>query len=219
MSMFTEKQVRDSMRLYAVTDRSWLRGRSLAGCVSQAIEGGVTCVQLREKESDTYEFEKLAIDIKRLCSDVGIPFIINDDVEAAVRLEADGVHVGQDDMDPMIVRNIVGPSMIIGVSVQTLEQAIEAENAGADYLGVGAMFGTPTKPEATEVSMETLYAICNQVSIPVVAIGGLNKQTIPELSGSGVDGAAVVSAIFDAQDIVQATSEVLKEVDEMLVAR
>ena len=208
--MFTPEEIRASMRLYAVSDRSWLQGRTLAYCVRQAIEGGATCIQLREKQACSHEVESLARELKDLCADKHIPFILNDDIEIARRVEADGVHIGQDDMGCVEARAILGEKAIIGVSVQTLEEACEAEAAGADYLGVSALFGTPTKPEAFEVSLETLHAICDRVSIPVVAIGGLNLDTIPELINSGVDGVAVVSAIFAADDIRSATKNLLK---------
>lgn len=194
------------MRLYAITDRSWLDGRSLAECVQQAIDGGATCVQLREKQADFSEIETLAYEIKELCAQSGIPFIVNDALNIAKKVGADGIHVGQDDVTCTEARSVLGAHAIIGVSVQTLEEARAEEAAGADYLGVGAMFGTPTKPEAVDVTMSTLREICASVTIPVVAIGGLNLETIPKLADTGVDGVAVVSAIFAAQDIKTATT-------------
>lgn len=201
LGMFTPEEIRASMRLYAVTDRSWLQVRSLRECVEQAIKGGATCVQLREKQAESGEKQALARELKDLCAEKQIPFLINDDIELALLVNADGVHVGQTDTDCARARSILGAEAIIGVSVQTLDEALEAETAGADYLGVGAMFGTPTKPEAAEVTIEVLRAICRHVHIPVVAIGGLNLDTIPELADSGVDGVAVVSALFASDDI------------------
>lgn len=199
--MFTPQEIADSMRLYAVTDRTVLTVPSLVSAVAEAIAGGVSCVQLREKEASEAEFEALAQEILPLCRAAHIPFIINDNVALALRVDADGVHVGQSDMAAENARALVGDKKIVGISVQTLDQAIAAQQCGADYIGVGAMFGTPTKPDAAEVSFKTLREICDVVHIPVVAIGGFNERTIAQLAGSGVDGVAVVSALFGAPDI------------------
>lgn len=199
--MFTPQEIANSMRLYAVTDRAVLTVPSLASAVAEAIAGGVSCVQLREKKASEAEFEALAKEILPLCRAARIPFIINDDVALALRIDADGVHVGQSDMAAENARALVGSEKIVGISVQTLDQAIAAQHCGADYIGVGAMFGTPTKPDAAEVSFETLRTICDAVRIPVVAIGGFNERTIDQLVDSGVDGVAVVSALFGASDI------------------
>ena len=189
------------MRLYAVTDRAWVGKQSLAEQVAAALQGGVTCVQLREKELDEERFLQEAEEIFSLCKRYRVPFFINDNVALALRCHADGVHVGQDDMDVAAVRRLVGQEMMIGVSVHTVEEARTAAEGGADYLGVGAMFATSTKTDASLVTKETLRAICDAVSIPVVAIGGINKTNLLELAGTGVDGVALVSAIFSAADI------------------
>ena len=199
--------------LYAVTDRAWLRGRTLGECVRQAIEGGATFIQLREKNAPREEVIELARELLSLCQRANIPFVIDDDVDVALEVGADGVHVGQDDTACADARRRLGPEAIVGVSAQTVEQALKAQADGADYLGVGALIPTPTKPDAVDVTWEELQAICDAVDIPVVGIGGLNAQTIPELSGSAADGAAVVSAIFAADDCRRATYE-LREVCE-----
>lgn len=191
----------EMMRLYAVTDRAWTGRQTLMEQVEAAIKGGATCIQLREKELAEDAFLAEAIEMKALCARYGVPFIVNDNVEIAIRCGADGIHVGQKDMEAENVRALVGEAMMIGVSAQTVEQALAAEAAGADYLGVGAVFGTTTKVDANSVSHETLGKICEAVSIPVVAIGGINKTNIMELFGSGADGVALVSAVFSAEDI------------------
>lgn len=202
--------------LYAVTDRSWLNGESLYSQVEKALIGGTTFLQLREKELEKEDFLKEAIDIKELCGKYQVPFIINDDVDIALKMQADGVHVGQGDMNPIEVRKILGEDKIIGVSVQTVEQAKLAQQQGADYLGVGAVFTTGTKTDAKDVSYETLKEICSCVDIPVVAIGGINKNNISKLSESGICGVAVVSAIFAQSDIVSATKELKQLVKNII---
>lgn len=192
---------KEMLLLYAVTDRTWTTSQTLYQQVESAIKGGVTCVQLREKDLSEDLFLKEALEIKTLCNAYHIPFIINDNVEIALACHADGIHVGQTDMDFEKVRSIIGHHKILGVSVQTIEQAILAQKLGADYLGVGAVFSTSTKQDATPVSYETLKAICNAVSIPVVAIGGICKQNLLQLTGSGIDGVALISAIFASKDI------------------
>lgn len=192
---------KETMLLYAVTDRGWTGKQTLMEQVEAAIKGGATCIQLREKELDTEDFLREAIEMKALCSSYNVPFIINDNVEIAIKCGADGIHVGQKDMKAGNVRDLVGEHMMIGVSVQTVEQALLAEKAGADYLGVGAVFTTTTKLDAHSVSHETLKEICEATSIPVVAIGGISKSNLLELSGTGVNGVALVSAIFAAENI------------------
>ena len=199
--------IRESMLLYAVTDRAWLKGRVLADCVRQAIEGGATFVQLREKAASFEEVVELGCELAAICRETGVPFVIDDDVRIALACGADGVHVGQDDMACTKARELLGPQAIVGVSAQTVEQALAAQADGADYLGVGALIPTPTKPDAVDVTFDELRAICDAVDIPVVGIGGLNVQTIPQIAGCGADGAAVVSAIFAADDCLQATRE------------
>lgn len=207
---------KSSMTLYAVTDRSWLGDNSLDDLVEESIKAGVTFVQLREKNLDFNEFITLAKEIKIITDKYNIPYVINDNVDVAIACNADGVHVGQNDMEASNVREKIGKDKILGVSVQTVEQAILAEKKDADYLGVGAVFSTSTKLDATDVSFETLKEICNAVSIPVVAIGGINKDNILKLSGSGVDGIAVVSAIFAEKDVYKATEELRILSDEMI---
>jgi len=196
-----------TMLVYAVTDRTWLNGNTLEQQVEQAIKGGATLIQLREKELSYTAFLEQAIQLKKVTDKYHIPLIINDNVDVAKAVNAEGVHVGQKDMEAGAVRQKLGENKIIGVSVQTVEQALLAQKQGADYLGVGAVFSTSTKLDASEVSFETLQKICDAVSIPVVAIGGINAQNIMQLKNSGIDGVAVVSAIFAQKDIIQATKE------------
>ena len=199
-----------SLLLYAVTDRTWLNGETLYEQVEKAIKGGVTFVQLREKNLDGESFLDEALEIQKLCKKYNIPFIINDNVEISRTINADGVHVGQSDMKVGNVRAILGEDKIIGVSAQTVEQAMLAEKEGADYLGVGAVFPTDSKADADDVSYETLKAICEAVSIPVVAIGGIGVGNILKLTGTGICGVAVISAIFAAENIQKATAELKK---------
>ena len=187
--------------LYAVTDRHWLNGETLYSQVEKTLEGGTTFVQLREKELDEEKFLEEAKEIKELCRRYQVPFVINDNVHIALAMDADGVHVGQSDMEAGDVRAKLGPDKIIGVSAQTVEQALLAEKRGADYLGVGAVFHTDSKADAADVSHETLKAICDAVSIPVIAIGGISKENVSELAGTGICGIAVISAIFAQKDI------------------
>ena len=191
----------EMMRLYAVTDRSWLRGQTLLEQTEQALTGGATLVQLREKELDEDTFLDEAVEMAKLCHRYGVPLLINDNVEIARRSGADGVHVGQDDMDAASVRSILGSGMIVGVTAKTVEQALRAQDAGADYLGSGAVFGSATKLNAKPMTKELLKSICNAVSIPVVAIGGINRNNILDLAGADIAGVAVVSGIFAAEDI------------------
>ena len=209
---------KEMMRLYAVTDRSWVGRQTLLEQVEAALKGGATLVQLREKELDEEEFFAEVVDMKALCAKYGIPFIVNDNVEIAIKCRADGIHVGQGDMEAGRVRALVGDDMMIGVSVRTVKQALAAEAAGADYLGVGAVFSTTTKTDACEVARESLKEICAAVHIPVVAIGGINKGNIGQLTGTGVDGVALVSAIFAAGDIESECRE-LRMLSEKIVTK
>ena len=209
---------KEDMRLYAVTDRSWLGDKKLADQVKECLEGGVTFLQLREQKLDEEAFYEEALEIKKLCKEKGVPFIINDNVDVALRCDADGVHVGQSDMEAQDVRAKLGADKIIGVSARTVEQAVKAEKMGADYLGVGAVFSTSTKLDAREVSWETLKEICETVSIPVVAIGGITADNLSQLAGTGVDGVAVVSAIFAQKDIKAATENLRKLSEDMVNA-
>lgn len=204
------------LMLYAVTDRHWLGDETLYDQVKKALDGGATFVQLREKNLDRADFLAEALEIQKLCKEYGVPFVINDEVSIAKDIDADGVHVGQSDMEAMDVRKILGPDKILGVSAQTVEQAMIAEKHGADYLGVGAVFATGSKDDADDVSHETLKAICEAVSIPVIAIGGITKDNIFELAGSGICGVAVISAIFGQKDIKKATEELKVSVENML---
>ena len=189
------------MLLYAVTDRAWTGEQTLYEQVEAALKGGVTCVQLREKELDETAFLQEAKDICALCRRYGVPFIVNDNVDVAIACQADGIHVGQEDMAAGEVRRRVGDAMLLGVSVHTVEEARRAVRDGADYLGLGAVFPTSTKTDVEQMTNETLRAICDAVDVPVVAIGGINRGNLLKLSGSGVDGVALVSAIFSAEDI------------------
>ena len=204
------------MLLYAITDRAWLGDNSLGEQVEQAIKAGVTIVQLREKHLDFEAFVKQAKEIKKVTDRYKIPFIINDNIEVALACNADGIHVGQSDMTAGNVRSLIGEDKILGVSAQTVEQAILAEKNGADYLGVGAMFSTSTKLDADAVTFDTLKAICTAVSIPVVAIGGIGEHNILKLKGSGIEGVAVVSAIFAQTDIFAATERLTALANEMV---
>ena len=201
--------------LYAVTDRSWLKGQSLYQQVEEAIKGGATMIQLREKELKEEQFFKEAVEIQKLCRRYQIPFLINDNVELAQKIQADGVHVGQSDMEALDVRKKLGDTAIIGVSARTVEEAVRAFLHGADYLGVGAVFPTGTKTDAEDVDKQTLKEICQAVDIPVVAIGGIGADNILTLKGSGICGVAVVSAVFGAADIKSATEELLEKVKQI----
>lgn len=205
-----------AMLLYAVTDRAWVGKQSLYEQVESALKGGATCVQLREKELDEDAFLKEAIEISALCKQYEVPFFINDNVEIAIACHADGIHVGQEDMEAAQVRQRVGEDMIIGVSVHSVEEALEAVQNGADCLGVGAMFSTSTKTDVDLLPKETLRDICTAVDIPVVAIGGIGKTNIAQLSGTGVDGVALVSAIFAADDI-ESECRLLRKLSEDMV--
>lgn len=210
------KVSKESLLLYAITDRSWLHGRTLASQVEEALEGGATFLQLREKNLDDAHFLEEARELQALCREHGVPFIVNDNVDVALAMGADGIHVGQHDMEAGDVRKLLGPDKILGVSAQTVDQAILAEQRGADYLGVGAVFPTGSKDDADDVSFEELKAICEAVSIPVVAIGGISLLNVKELAGSGICGIAVISAIFAQSDIKMAAQQLRKETEEML---
>ena len=204
--------------LYAVTDRSWLNGETLYSQVEKALEGGATFVQLREKHLDHDAFFQEAKEIKELCAKYQVPFVLDDDVELALEVGADGVHVGQSDMEAGDVRAKLGEDKIVGVSAQTVEQALLAQERGADYLGVGAVFPTSSKDDAVEVDHEMVKAICEAVDIPVIAIGGITKDNVQELSGCGLCGIAVISAIFAKPDIKKATEELKAATEKMVKA-
>lgn len=203
--------------LYAVTDRHWLGDRTLYEVVKESLDGGATFIQLREKNLDQEHFLEEAKELKKLCAEYKVPFVINDNVDIALEIDADGVHVGQSDMEAGDVRAKLGPDKIIGVSAQTVEQALLAEKHGADYLGVGAVFPTGSKDDAIEVSHETLKAICKAVSIPVIAIGGITVDNTSSLAGTGICGIAVISAIYGQKNILEATKK-LKIVTSNMVS-
>ena len=210
------KCAEEYMRLYAVTDRAWVGGQTLYQQVESALKGGVTCVQLREKELDEEAFLKEAFELHDLCKKYNVPFFINDNVDIAIRCHAEGIHVGQEDMAAAQVRQRVGEGVMIGVSAHTVQEALDAVAHGADYLGVGAVFATHTKTDVSEMPRQTLLDICNAVDVPVVAIGGIHKENILQLKGTGVDGVALVSAIFAAKDI-EAECRELRALSEQII--
>lgn len=201
-----------ALRFYAVTDRAWVGKLTLYQQVEAALQGGVTMLQIREKDMPHNEFLNEALKIKKLCNDYHVPLIINDNIDIAIQASADGLHIGQHDCPAAEARKILGNDKILGVSAQTVQQAVAAEQAGADYLGVGAVFNTSTKNDADSVSIATLSEICNSVNIPVIAIGGINLDNAPLLLNTGICGAAFVSAIFAADDITAAC----KSLDKIL---
>ncbi|MEA5058478.1 MAG: thiamine phosphate synthase [Candidatus Pelethousia sp.] len=203
--------------LYAITDRTWLNGSTLYAQAEAALSGGATFLQLREKELGEDALLTEALELKNLCDGYGVPFVVNDNVDIARKINADGVHVGQRDMEAGCVRKILGNDKILGVSAQTVEQAILAEQQGADYLGVGAVFHTGSKADADEVPYETLKAICAATHIPVIAIGGIGRDNVRALQGSGICGVAVISAIFAQKDIRKATAELKEAVKKALL--
>lgn len=214
---FSKDEIRRGMLLYAVTDQSWLKeGQTLLSVCEDVLAGGATFLQIREKDLDADSFETEAAGLKELCTRYRVPYVVNDSVEIALAIDADGVHVGQSDIQGRDIRSMIGPDKILGISAGTAEEAVAAEKAGADYIGVGAVFGTSTKKNARNLTIEKLKEICGAVSIPVVAIGGINGKNLMELSGSGVDGVAVVSAIFAAEDPGKATAQLLALAKEIV---
>lgn len=214
---FNKEEIRKSMLLYAVTDRMWLKkGESLVTVAERVLENGATFLQIREKDLDEAAFEAEASELRSMCERYHVPFVVNDSVEIALSCQADGVHVGQSDIKGRDIRAMIGPDKILGISAGTVEEAVAAEKAGADYIGVGAVFGTSTKKNARTMTLEKLREISSCVNIPVVAIGGINADNVMQLAGSGVDGVAVVSAIFAAEDPGRATAELLKMAQDMV---
>lgn len=207
------KDLFDSLNLYAITDRSWLKDSTLYEDTEKILRGGATFLQLREKDASEELFRKEASELKELAEKYGVPFVLNDNVRLVKETGADGVHVGQHDMPAGEVRKIIGEDAILGVSAQTVEEALKAERDGADYLGVGAVFTTSTKKDADSVSIETLKAICSAVSIPVIAIGGITLQNVPELYGTGIAGVSVISALYGAEDPEKAAEEMRKKTE------
>ena len=216
---FTKDEIRQGMTLYAVTDRSWLGERTLAQVVEKVLRGGATFLQLREKELDREAILAEAREIQAIAARYRVPFVINDSVDIALACDADGVHVGQTDLMGRDVRALIGPDKILGITANTVELAVAAEKAGADYIGAGAVFGTTTKQNAKNLSLDTLKAICQAVSIPVVAIGGINADNLPRLAGTGAAGAAVVSALFAQKDPEEAARRMRALADKMVAAR
>lgn len=206
----------ESLLLYAITDRRWLNGRSLTSVAEDALRGGSTFLQLREKDLDEEHFREEALSLKALCARYHVPFVLDDNVKLAKELDADGVHVGQSDMQASDVRALLGPDKILGVSAQTVEQALAAEKMGADYLGVGAIFATGSKADAKTISKDTLKAICDAVSIPVIAIGGITADNVGELAGTGIAGISVISAIFAKKDPEASAKELRQKVLALL---
>lgn len=204
-----------TLLLYAVTDRTWLNGKTLAEQVEESLRGGVTMVQLREKELDREHMRAEGLELKKICRRYGVPLLINDDVQLAWEINAAGVHVGQDDMEAARAREILGPDKIVGVSAHTVEEALAAQEAGADYLGLGAAFPTGTKTDVDVMSEEVMREICERVNIPCVAIGGIGPDTVLKLTGRGLAGISVVSAIY-ARDDVQSASAELRSLAERM---
>lgn len=207
---------KEHLLLYAVTDRAWVGRQTLAEQIEDALLGGVTIVQLREKDLNEAEFLREAIETRKLCHRYQVPLIINDNVDVALKSGADGVHVGIEDAPVAEIRRRVGSDFIIGATAKTVGQAKLAEESGADYLGVGAVFPSPTKQSAIRITNEQLHAICTSVKIPTVAIGGISLSNMAELKGGGMDGVAVVSAIFAAEDITVAARNLKSEVVKVL---
>lgn len=206
---------KDMLRLYVVTDRSWERRQTLYEQVEDALKGGATIIQLREKKLEEKEFIKEALHIKELCHKYNVPFIINDNVDVALKCGADGVHVGLEDTPVSEIRKRVPKDFIIGATCKTVEQAQLAQKSGADYMGVGAVFPSPTKKNAVRITYEQLKTICSSVSVPAVAIGGISLENITELRGSGISGIAVVSAVFSADDIRETTARLKEKAEEV----
>lgn len=215
---FTKDDIRRGMTLYAVTDRSWLGERTLAQVVEQVLRGGATFLQLREKELDRAAFLAEAKELKALAAKYRVPFVINDDIDIALESDADGVHLGQTDLMGRDARALIGTDKILGITANTVELAVAAEKAGADYIGAGAVFGTTTKQNAKNLSLDTLRDICRAVTIPVVAIGGINGDNLPRLAGTGAAGAAVVSALFAQKDPEEAARRLRALAEKMVAA-
>ena len=214
---YTKEQIRKAMLLYAVTDQSWLKeGETLLDVVKEVLKSGATFLQIREKDLDEADFEAEAKKLQDICKEYQVPYVVNDNVEIALKIGADGVHVGQSDMKGRDIRAMIGENKILGISAGTVEEAIEAEKAGADYIGVGAIFGTSTKKNARNMTMDRLKEIVDSVNIPVVAIGGINGQNMSELAGSKIDGVAVVSAIFAAENPGEATKDLLVKAKKLV---
>ncbi len=207
---------KDSLRLYAITNRQWLKDKSLSRAVEEAIRGGATFIQLREKSIEYNELKAIALEVKEITDKYNIPFVINDNVMLCKEIDADGVHVGADDMSVKNAREILGKDKIIGGTARTLERAVQAYNEGADYLGIGAVFNTTTKSGTTHMTKELANKINAAVPIPTVAIGGINSENISLLKDYGVSGAAVVSAVFAQSNIEHACADLRAKIEEYL---
>ena len=210
------KPIREQLLLYAITDRSWIGRKTLYEQIEDALKGGVTLVQLREKGLDQAEFLREALQVKDLCHRYGVPLIINDNVDVALASGADGVHVGMEDAPVAAIRAKAPAGFLIGATAKTVDQARAAEAAGADYLGVGAVFPSPTKENARRITPSDLRTICAAVSIPAVAIGGITRDKLPALTGCGMAGVAVISALFGAEDISAAAAELKAAAEDLI---
>ncbi len=211
------KITKKDLLFYAVTDRSWLHGGQLSEAVRKALEGGVTCLQLREKMLAGDELLKEALAIRKITEEYHVPLIIDDRVETALECGADGVHIGPKDMEADKARKLLGKERILGVTARSIEQAVKAQECGADYLGSGAAFATQTKKDAVPMTEETMKAICRSVKIPVVAIGGITCENMEQLSGRGIAGIAVVSSLFAVEDIYAQAVKLRKRAEELLL--
>ena len=207
---------RSQLELYAVTDRRWLVGRTLPEAVREALEGGATMIQLREKSMERDAMLREAREIGAICRSFNVPFIIDDDVETALECGADGVHVGQEDMEAGLVRRRVGKNRIVGVSAHSVEEALRAQAAGADYLGCGAVFPTATHDRPHDLPIPVLRDICRAVSIPVAAIGGIKLENVDQLAGTGIAGVAVVTALFAAADVRESARRMREKLRSVL---
>lgn len=207
---------KDSLKLYAITDRRWLNNMSLAQAVEQAISGGATFIQLREKNISQEELLRLALQVKAVTDRCNVPFVINDNVYLAKEIDADGVHLGAEDTSVLEARSILGENKIIGGTARTLERALQAAEEGADYLGIGAVFSTATKSGTTPMTRELAKKINSSIAIPTVAIGGINRDNVHMLSDYGISGAAVVSSVFNSSNIFESTKRLREEIDKIL---
>lgn len=204
------------LTLYAITNRNWLNNSTMENDVEKALRAGVTILQIREKNITEEEYIERTQSLKKITEKFNVPLIVNDNIEVAIKSGADGVHLGQDDINSLSIRERIGEKMILGVSAHNVEEAKKAEEMGANYLGVGAVFSTSTKNDAENIPFGTLKEICDTVSIPVVAIGGITKENIKGLIGSGISGISVISAIFAEKDIEKATKEIKEEINKIL---
>ncbi len=207
---------KENMLLYAITDRTWLNGRTLASQVEEVLKNGVTFLQLREKNLPYDELVKEAVQIKKIAAKYKVPFVINDNIYAALEAGADGVHIGQGDASYQEARKLLGDNKIIGMTAHNLTEALDAQKSGADYIGAGAVFTTSTKQDTIPMQFNTLKEITDNISIPVVAIGGINHENIKELKGLGINGVAVISALFAQENIGIATARMLNSSKEIV---